>query len=166
MQELSIVPSHTRFSSSEELVRAIQSASENFEVVIQAFDPEAIISEKHLLLSFFHAFKAFGERANISNSVGNEALLRAAATRKFDVAVKKVGVKDPEKVLLAITTKDGKRVEKILCELKAVKDESVFQNSPEKEEKLVKLFEIPSSALEKYSLEELILEKVALAFLD
>jgi len=154
-----IVRVKTNFENADELISRIQHVSEANPFIIQAFNPDSIVSENHLIFSARHAFKAFAEGRNIADRIENEILLRTAATRRIDEAIKRVGVKDPKDILLFIS---GKRIyEKgILKQLDAEKIGLKFGNESE----IAKKFGLEKN--ENYSLEDLLLEKIALLELE
>jgi KEOPS complex subunit Cgi121 len=126
---------------------------------MQAFNPDSILSENHIFFSVNHALNAFSEKRNIAKTIGNEILLRVAATRRIDEAIRKVGVKDPKNVLLFIS---GERIDEkeILRQLDAEKVELKFGN----ENGIATKFQLKKAG--NYKLEDLLFEKIALLELE
>ncbi|MEM3030290.1 MAG: KEOPS complex subunit Cgi121 [Candidatus Micrarchaeia archaeon] len=156
-----IVCASTAFASAEELLRELRRVSKARRAVLQAFDPGAVLSARHVVFSFFQAFKAFEAGRAFSRSLANEWLLRAAATRSMEEAIKRIGVKDPARIVLGIA---GKRpnAKSILAALGAKK--IVFPKpTPKKISHIERLFGVRAAAR---SLEELLLEKIALLELE
>ena len=71
--------------------------------VVQLFDPDAIIGRGHILYAYLNSLLAFREGSNRSKSVGLEMLLFAAMTRQISEAIKRVGAKTKDDVLLFAT---------------------------------------------------------------
>ena len=104
----------------------------------QLFNADAIASEKHLRLAFFHANRAFDEKTNQAKSLKMEFLLQAAATGQIKVAVETCGVKNTERMLLAIWGKDKERVEEILSSLKAERAKWEMEEDKEMEKEVIR----------------------------
>jgi len=122
----------------------------------QAFDAECIVGEKQVLLAYEQAEKSFAGKANSTNSLEMEVLVRAAGTTKIDDAIARIGVKDLKNVLVAA---GGKEVAKKLGE--ELKPAFAPNN-----EKVKKVFGLDEKALAGYELEQLVLERVALSALE
>lgn len=161
-RELTITPIQTNHSSIYELLSEIREISRERKILIQVFDPNAVLSKEHLLFSFSQAFKACEQRKNIAKNLENEFLLRTGATRKITEAIKRVGAKTPKQILLAITTRNKKKIKKILEKLGAKKTKWI----PPDEKTIAKLFELNENALKNYSAKQLLLEKIALLGLE
>ncbi|MEM4389964.1 MAG: KEOPS complex subunit Cgi121 [Candidatus Micrarchaeia archaeon] len=155
------VGASTRFASAEELIGKLREVSKARHVVLQAFNPDAVLSPRHIVFSFFQAFKAFETGRSFSRSLANEWLLRAAATRSMEEAIRKIGVIDPTRIVLGIAAKRP-NAKSILAALGAEK--SVFPKpTPKKISRIEKLFGVRAAAC---PLEELLLEKIALLELE
>jgi tRNA threonylcarbamoyladenosine modification (KEOPS) complex Cgi121 subunit len=63
--------------------------------VVQLFNPDSIISRKHLMGAYENARITFSAKENISKSMAMEMLLFAAMTRQIGDAVERVGIKSP-----------------------------------------------------------------------
>jgi tRNA threonylcarbamoyladenosine modification (KEOPS) complex Cgi121 subunit len=161
--EFRVVPARTKFQDVEELLSKMKEVSKRRKAVIQAFDPDMVLSGNHLIFSAHHAFKAFAERRSIAKKLESELLLWAAATRRIEEAVKKVGVKDARKVIFLI--QKGREGE-VLRDLGAEQDDKLLKMSKEKVSRIIHSFGIDEKACESYSLEELLLEKIAMLALE
>jgi KEOPS complex subunit Cgi121 len=161
--EFRVVPARMKFEDVEELLSRMKEVSEKRRAVIQAFDPDMVLSENHLIFSAHHAFKAFAEKRAIAKKLESELLLWAAATRRIEEAVKKIGVKDARKVVFLIQR--GKERE-VLRDLGAERDEKLLRMSKEKEGRIMHSFGIMGQESGCYSLEELLLEKIAMLALE
>jgi len=157
--EFGVVPARTGFKDVEELLSRMKEISERRKAVIQAFDPDMVLSENHLIFSAHHAFKAFAEKRAIAKKLESELLLWAAGTRRIGEAVEKVGVKDPGRVVLLI--EKGKE-RGVLSDLGAEKDEKLLKMSREKSVRITHSFGISENRCGYYPLEELLLEKIAM----
>ena len=160
--EFRVVPARTKFKDVEELLSRMKEVSERRKAVIQAFDPDMVLSENHLIFSAHHAFKAFADKRAIAKKLESELLLWAAATRRIGEAVDKVGVKDPERVVFLI--EKGK--EQVLGDLDAEEDAKLLRMSREKASRITHSFGISENTCGCYSLEELLLEKIAMLALE
>lgn len=119
----------------------------------QAFDAKAIVSERQLLLACKLAKDAIAEKRNIAKTFEGELLVRAAATRKIDDAIRKVGAKGGEFLLL--TDAEGKKLESLLKAIAGKKTTPKFAG-----EKAATLYGVKPTA--GYSTEGLVLEKMAM----
>ena len=161
--EFRVVPARTKFKDVEELLSRMKEISERRRAVIQAFDPDMVLSENHLIFSAHHAFKAFAEKRAIAKKLESELLLWAAGTRRIGEAVKKVGVKNAGKAVFLI--QKGKE-EEVLRDLGAEPDEKLMRMSREKAGRVTHSFGINENARGCYPLEELLLEKIAMLRLE
>lgn len=161
--EFRVIPARTKFQDVEALLSKMREVSERRKAVIQAFDPDMVLSENHLIFSAHHAFKAFAEGRGFAKKLESELLLWAAATRRIEEAVKKVGVKDAGRVVFLIER--GKE-RGVLRDLEAERDDGVLKMSKEKMQRVLHSFSINERACECYSLEELLLEKIAMLALE
>ena len=146
--ELLVIPA----SSSMQLGTLIDAASKVEDA--QIFDADSISSVKHIELAFFHAQAAFKEKTNLTNSLKMEFLLRAAATRQIKIAIDRCGVKNPERILLAVWGKEEDNMAKILLTFKAKKKKLKAD-----EYYLISLYKLDK----KKDIEEQILEKMVKA---
>jgi KEOPS complex subunit Cgi121 len=161
--EFRVVPARTNFKDVEKLLSRMKEVSGRRRAVIQAFDPDMVLSENQLIFSAHHAFKAFAEKRAIAKKIESELLLWAAGTRRIEEAVKKVGVKDAGKVVFLI---QKGREGAVLRDLKAEPDETLLRMSREKAGRIAHSFGINEDARSCYPLEELVLEKIAMLALE
>ncbi|VVB66332.1 Uncharacterised protein [Candidatus Gugararchaeum adminiculabundum] len=125
--------------------------------LVQAFDPDSISSGLQLQVSLENAKKAFELGENVSDSLENEFLLHAAGTRKFDLAISRVGVKDTSKFLLFCD--DEAKLKSIAQKLGA----SVRKFSPTlTAAQAQKIYGIEKEIFQTLSLEQAVIEKIAL----
>jgi len=136
------------------LIARLREASGRLGVFAEAFDPEAVVSERQLLLAHMLAGRAFAEKRGIAKAMETEVLLRAAATGKIGEAIGRVGVKEPSQFLL-LTDADGEKLERLLKAVEGKKVKAVFGG-----EKAAKLYGVEK--LKGYSLEDLVLERMAM----
>ncbi|TFG20288.1 MAG: hypothetical protein EU530_03695 [Promethearchaeota archaeon] len=80
----------SRWESQNTLVEKIQSVEEEG-VYIQIFNPDAIISPKHLYYAVYFAEQAFALSSNISKNKSIEFLIYASLQRQIKTAIDKVG---------------------------------------------------------------------------
>ena len=161
--EFRVVPARTKFRDVEGLLSRMKEVSERRKAVIQAFDPDMVLSENHLIFSAHHAFKAFAEKRAIARRLESELLLRAAGTRRIGEAVERIGVKDPSRVVLLIER--GKE-RGVLRDLGAERDEKLLRMSREKAERIRRSFGIGENECSYYALEDVLLERIAMVALE
>jgi len=161
--EFRVVPARTKFRDVEELLSRMKEISGRRKAVIQAFDPDMVLSENHLIFSAHHAFKAFAGKRAIARRLESELLLWAAGTRRIGEAVGRVGVKDPSRVVLLI--EKGKERE-VLGDLGAEEDDKLLRMSRGKAERIKHSFGISENKCGCYALEELLLERIAMLALE
>jgi len=142
-----------------ELVERLKKASGKLGVFAQAFNPERVVSERHLLHAHALALKAFNEKENYAKTVEIEVLVKAAAETRVNEAIRKVGVKDAGNFLL-LTDADGKKLESLLKQVNGRASKPAFKHDIEMAERE---FGVSRDMLKNYSLEELVLEAVALS---
>ncbi|VVC71617.1 Kinase binding protein CGI-121 [uncultured archaeon] len=141
------------------LVEKLKAAAATEKVFAQAFDPSAIVSERQLASAFLLAKKSFENGGSRSKTLEAEVLAKAAATPRLEEAIPKVGVKSAKEFIL-FTTAKGKKLERLLEEIGATAKKPGFK--PDKK-KICALYKIDGKLLKDYSLEELVLEQVALS---
>jgi len=141
------------------LIERLREAAGELGVFAQAFDPSIIVSERHLLHAHALALKAFEERENYAKSIETETLLKAAAETRIDEAIMKAGAKDPKDFLL-LTDADREKLGALLGKLRGKTKRLAFKYDPWR---VKEVFNITEKMLENYSLEELVLERMALS---
>jgi tRNA threonylcarbamoyladenosine modification (KEOPS) complex Cgi121 subunit len=122
----------------------------------QAFDTGAIVSERHLLLSYENARLAFAEKRNFSSTMELEVLGRAAGTRRINEAIAHAGVKRADDFILLFEG-EVKAVEKAL---NARELKPTFR--PDAAE-IARKFGIAKESVASEGLEKCVLEAVAMA---
>jgi tRNA threonylcarbamoyladenosine modification (KEOPS) complex Cgi121 subunit len=85
---------------------------------IQVFDADEITGPDQIKLAFFHADMSSKEDKNLVRDRMLEVLLRAAGSRQVADAVKRVGVKDPKRIIIGFKG-DAKRKAQLLKKLDA-----------------------------------------------
>lgn len=138
---------------SNQLMARMRAFTDREKAFAQAFDAKAIVSERQLLLAFELAKDAIAEKRNIAKTLEGEVLVRAAATRKIDDAIKRVGAKGG--VFLLLTDAEGKKREGLLKAIGGKKIPLKFAG-----EKAAKLYGVKPTA--GYPIESLVLEKMAM----
>jgi len=151
----------TRFSSMGELIEALVElrGGEGTGHFAQALDPSAIISERQLLLAYENAKKAFEEKRNIANCMNGELLTRAGGTRKIKEALSRVGAKDTKNVLICSNCSKSEL-------LKALGAKELKPTFIGDEKEIAKRFGISAKMLKACTLEQCVLEKVAMADIE
>jgi tRNA threonylcarbamoyladenosine modification (KEOPS) complex Cgi121 subunit len=143
----------SRIHDAKELMARLRAFTDREKVFAQAFDPCAVASERQLLLAYKLAEGAFAEKRNIAKTMEAEVLVRAAATRKIEEAIARLGAKGGNFLLL--TDAEGKKLEALLKAIDGKRRKTAFAG-----EKAAKLYGVKK--LPGYSIEELILERMAM----
>jgi tRNA threonylcarbamoyladenosine modification (KEOPS) complex Cgi121 subunit len=149
----------TREKTAKLLFEKISKLSKDNSILLQAFNPDSIVSAKQLEHAFELANRSFKTKRNIARNLETELLLRAAGTEKIDKAIERAGVKDPSRILLF----SDKKIPKKIIEELGEEDSSLLKLTNEKRKKITLLFGITEPELSLYSLEELVLERIALS---
>ena len=100
---------------------------------INIFDLDAIKDELQLELAFFHAKSAFEDGENIGKDMLMEVMIRSAGTRQISDAIKKVGVKNPKRIVVAYNTAKVKLTESQIKSALNAKKITWKQSNSEKE---------------------------------
>lgn len=125
--------------------------------VLQLINPKYVVSERQIGIAFKKAKEAFKDGYNKSNSIQNELLLWICAEKHVSKAIKKAGAHNTKDFFLFYEGKT--EVNKILKEIKAKKKKLVF--TPD-----LKALGIDKKLLKDYPLEDLVLEKMAVSYLE
>ncbi len=125
--------------------------------VFQVINPKYVVSSKQIEIALEKAKTARKLGINKSNSLNNELLLWICAEKHVSEAIKKAGAKQTNDFFLFYEGKT--KVDTILKEIKAKKKKLIF--TPD-----LKAFKIDEKLLKQYSLEDLVLEKMAISQLD
>jgi len=155
-----VILAKSRAGSAQELVKRLQEEAERLGVTAQTFDPEAIVSARQLLVAGYSAKKAFGEERATANTLANELLLHAAATRQVGEAIKRVGVKKAPEFVLFV--EPGEKTGELLKSIGAKEAKGKIGG---REEEIAKLYGVEKELLRDYPLEGLVLEKMSVAML-
>ena len=157
--KLTVLLAKSDAGDARELIERLKKAAKRQKVFAQAFDPDAVVSPRHLELAHALAKKAFENGENRARTVENETLARAAATTRIEEAIPKIGAKNPKKFIL-ITDARGKKLQRLLHEIGASGRKPAFR--PDKK-RVCAIFGIDGKLLQNYKLEELAMEGVAMA---
>ncbi len=141
---------------SDELFSLLSKLSRENSLLLQVFNPDSVISKKHIEHAYELSKRAFASKTNIARTMQAELLLRAAGSSKINKAIERVGIENPNRILLF----SPKRIPKSVIEQLGKEDPSLLKTSVEKEKNIAQLFGVKASKL--YSLEELVLERIAL----
>jgi len=148
------------------LQRIKQLASKN-DIILQLVDANRVVNKEHLEVASYHAQKSFQQKSATSNSLEIEILLYATGQRQIAKALTLMGISPKTKNVAAIiccspTIDISSPVQDILRILNGKKSEIVFKMTPDKEKELINVFEITLEELKSTSIDELILERMAL----
>ena len=160
---LKIIGAKGNVSNVDNFLRQISSFAKDHNIIIQAFDADAIYGEKHLISAVEHATRAIKRKTNTTNSLEMEILLYASGERQLKLAIPKMGVKEGN-VNVAFTIIDKtseKSIGEMLKMLSLVRDDKTLEGS----KVTLKKFGITEDEMKtvreaKYG--DLILEKVAM----
>ena len=155
---VSVLGVRTGQKSVKGLFGQLASLSKRHSLLLQAFDPDSVVSERQLAVACELSQKAINTKTNLARTPEAELLLRAAGTEKIDRAIERVGVKDSSRFILFSPSLIPGSVLRELGE----EDKSLLKLTGEKRKKIAKLFSISERELSIYSLEDLVLERMAL----
>ncbi|MFO7794845.1 MAG: KEOPS complex subunit Cgi121 [Promethearchaeati archaeon] len=80
--------------SLDELFRIINEIQDKFEdSIIQFFNDEYVLNNKHIFYAIYFSEKAFKQKINISNKKSIEFLLYLSANRQIKIAIQSFGIK-------------------------------------------------------------------------
>jgi len=119
----------------------------------QILNGEVIATEKHIL----HVINQVKSKEPITNSFWMEILVRASAQRQISTAIEMIGVKTGEGRNICIVCQDESTLREILKHTGGRIDNSVLDLSPEKLEKIRKIYDIKE---EYFKNEEDIIKRV------
>jgi tRNA threonylcarbamoyladenosine modification (KEOPS) complex Cgi121 subunit len=125
--------------------------------IYQLIDPKYIVSERQIEIALDKAKNAFKQGKNKSKSLNNELLLWICAEKHVSQAIKKAGAKKTSDFFLFY--KGNKKIENILEQIQAKKLKLEF--TPD-----LKALKIDKKLLKTYKLEDLVLEKMAVSYLE
>lgn len=128
-------------------------------IFAQAFNPSWVVSERHLVSAYLLAKQAFAEKENTGKTMETETLLKAAATTQIQEAIERAGITSAEKFLL-LTDANPEQLVALLAEIGAVQSPAAY--SPDGK-LIAKTLGFTKQQLANYSLEDLVLEAVAVS---
>jgi tRNA threonylcarbamoyladenosine modification (KEOPS) complex Cgi121 subunit len=162
------------FDKAESFLKANRKQSQQ-DVSIQFFDAELIATQEHLYFAVLNTLETFKNKTNVSKSQAMETMLYASAQRQIQKAIDRCGIKPQttKMAVILIGEDPGEmkfELEEITRNVGAEPDVSVLEMTKDKEEKIIKAFEITEEELEtvmKVSCREraivnLVIERVAL----
>jgi tRNA threonylcarbamoyladenosine modification (KEOPS) complex Cgi121 subunit len=153
---VSVVGVRTKAKTPQELFSKLAELSKKHSILLQAFNPDSILSIRQLEHAYEISIRSFEGKANIARTLEAEILLRASGSAKIAKAIEKVGVKDPKRVILF--SPSGIPAS-LIAEL-GEEDKTLLKQTEKKKKLIANLFGI-GRELKLYSLEELVLEKIA-----
>lgn len=140
------------------------------QLVIQAFDAQAIYGKTHLLSALNHARRAMDRKTNTTNTLAMEILLYASGERQLKLAIPKVGVKQGKGTTALVILDTGRKkatvafhklIDALLQQFSLKRDDIVLEGNIH----TLKIFGISADELQtvtKAKYGDLILEKVAM----
>jgi len=144
-----------------ELIERLKKAANELHIFAQVFDPSVIVSDRHLFHAYALAQNAFKEGENYAKSIEAEVIVKAAAETRIDEAIMKVGAKNTAGFILLTDAGDNELAK--LLEILHGKAKKCAYHSNLDVEKVKATFNLTDKMLENYSLEDLVLEKMALS---
>ena len=161
--------SETQIDDVEDILRQIKRLAKEKGVILQLVDADRVTGKEHLELASYHAQKAFQQKTPTSNSLEIETLLYATGQRQIDKALALMGIALKTKnvaiiVLYSLTkpTNLSELFKEITRILKGPQSNEVFNMTPEKEKELIQLFKIAPEELQTCSIQNLIIERMAM----
>lgn len=153
-----------------------QFKEEDLGAAVQFFDAEQVAGTQHLYFAALHALKAFDKNTTISNNLSVEALLYASAQRQIKKAVEMLGIKKDSSELAVLIMPERNHVKpgclnRVTGMVPGERDDTVLELTNNKEDKIRKVFKIsdleveaklPKEGLEKETLTDLVIERIAL----
>ncbi|MFA5382331.1 MAG: KEOPS complex subunit Cgi121 [Candidatus Micrarchaeia archaeon] len=145
-----------RISSQIKDIREIINILDKSNKIYQVLNPDYIISKKQVEIAYELSKKAFKDKRNKAKSINNEILLWICSEKHVSRAIQKAGAKETNDFFLFYEWDD---INKILNEIKAKKKKLVF--TPD-----LTIFQLNKNTLKNYKLEDIILEKMAVSYLE
>jgi KEOPS complex subunit Cgi121 len=146
------------------------------DVETQFFDAKNVASWQHLYFAALNALTAFGNKTNISRTLGMEVLLYAAGERQIIKATEKMGIKSATREIAVlfignnrVTVKSA--VSEILRNVAGQQDDMVLELSGPKNELIKKAFKVDAAEVDtmmrksddlETALVDLVIERMAL----
>jgi KEOPS complex subunit Cgi121 len=151
-----------------QFLQIIQGIARLHSVHIVCFDADKIAGRGHAKAAMHHSQRSFFSSKPISNSFEMEALLFAAGTRQCQVAAS-FGIKEGENTVFVCSYPVNGQVWSDLSRHMHFVDEMCDDMTPQKEVRLVSLFNITQEELEvvgRDRITDLILERIALLYVN
>jgi KEOPS complex subunit Cgi121 len=151
-----------------QFLEIIQGIARLHSLHIVCFDADKMAGQAHAKAAIQHSQRSFFSGKPISNSFEMEALLFAAGTRQCQVAAS-FGIKEGENTMFICSYPVNEHVWPDLSRHMHFVDEMGDDMTPQKEERLVSLFNITQGELEVVGRDriiDLILERIALLYIN
>ncbi len=155
----------------DELLQKLAKIDGKNKTISQTLDASRIAGKKHLLHAAHLALIAHATGKNFAQSLDIELLCWVAGLRQIEQALERVGVHKGELSVALLTIGNSREQvrrtqEEALYRLEIKRDDKVLEVTPEKTSDLSKTFSIHERELDVTSVDELILERVALLSLQ
>lgn len=162
---------YAQFEEIEEALEKIEEIDKKHRTVSQIFDASRIAGKKHLLHSSKLALESLESGESFAENPRIELICWTAGLRQINKSLDRMGLTENSNTIAAVTIgKEKQKVKKaqkeIFRELDIEEEAEVLEVSEEKREDLKKAFSISENQLEVSSIEDIILEQVALLSLE
>lgn len=148
-----------------DFLRDLRNTAADGNTHIICFNADMMAGSAHALSAVEHAVRAFGAGENISNNLEMECLLYAAGSRQCSVAAS-FGIQEGENRLYICCYPARPGIWRVLEPVFRFSHESRDGIDPEKQERLMKFFEISCEEMDAaggdHRIVDLVLERVAL----
>ncbi len=131
---------------------------------VQIINADLIAGKEHIEFAIAQAERAFKNSTNFSNSLPLEVIVRASAQRQVKVAIDRLGVRGDSRVIVL-----DKLPAEFMEEYRCTVSEEVLNITPEKLQKLIKIYGISQEEMEAShtgdageTVKNLIIERIAL----
>lgn len=126
------------------MLNKVNEFSKKYEIKIQAFNLDNILSLNHIIVASYHANKAMRNKTNLSKTIDIEFLLYLSCQRQIKLALDKFGVKDGSNnvgvCLFGINSNDFSKVKDNLEDFFETKE--LLELIPPNKEKLMNIHSI------------------------
>ena len=89
---------------------------QNKEIHLQIINPKFIVSEKQVLVSIYHTFKAFKQNRNKARDIATEFLLRISGQKQISNALEIYGITETSEMVMVIAFGGKKEENKLEVE--------------------------------------------------
>ena len=170
-KEVRIAGGHVEIGDIEKILKDIEETDDEFGTTSQIFNASRIAGRNHLLQASKLALEALENKNSFADSPRIELTCWAAGLRQINKALPRVGIQEGKNDVVILTIGENRQIvkktqEKLFETLGIEENEKVPEIDDEKREEIADSFSISENQLEVASLEELVLEKVALLSLD